>query len=106
MSEVAQRWPAEYTRWRAGDPSPGCRIEHHEELGKRAAAALRDIADRFPDGTVVVATHGGAAREGCAGFLGWPAEVTRTLGGLSNCRWTELRFDTVRGWQLRAHNLG
>ena len=106
LTEIAERWPVEFARWRAGDPSPGCGIEHMEELSKRVAAALRDVADRFAGGTAVVVTHGGAAREGCAALLGWPAEVIRTLGGLGNCRWSELRFDAVRGWQLRGHNLG
>ncbi|HET8657626.1 MAG TPA: histidine phosphatase family protein [Micromonosporaceae bacterium] len=105
LAEVGRRWPAELGRWRAGDPSPGCAIEHLDELAKRAAAALREAAERSPGGTVVVATHGGAARQGCAGLLGWPAGVTRTLGGLSNCHWTELRDDPVRGWQLWGHNL-
>jgi broad specificity phosphatase PhoE len=58
------------------------------------------------DGTTVVATHGGAARHGIAALLGWPDTVARTLAGLDNCHWTELRFDAVRGWQLRAHNVG
>ncbi|HET8661386.1 MAG TPA: histidine phosphatase family protein [Micromonosporaceae bacterium] len=105
LVEVRRRWPAELDRWRAGDPSPGCAIEHIEELAKRAAAALREAAGRSPGGTVVVATHGGAARQGCAGLLGWPEGVTRTLGGLANCHWTELRDDPVRGWQLWGHNL-
>lgn len=106
LPEVRSRWPDEYARWRSGDPAPGAGLEHHDELTKRVAEALRELADRYPGGTVVVATHGGAAREGAGALLGWPPQVRRTLGGLANCRWTELHFDPVRGWQLRAHNAG
>ncbi|HET6212727.1 MAG TPA: histidine phosphatase family protein [Micromonosporaceae bacterium] len=106
IPDIARRWPAEYARWRAGDAGPGCGIEHRDELAKRAGSALRDIADRFDGRTVVIATHGGSAREGIAALLGWPAEVSRTLGGLGNCHWTVLRLNAVRGWQLRAYNIG
>ncbi|MFD0823554.1 histidine phosphatase family protein, partial [Micromonospora zhanjiangensis] len=106
MTEVAERFPAEYGPWRAGLRDPGCGIETLDDLGKRTAEALRAAADVVPGGTVVVATHGGAARQGCGHLLGWPYEVLRTLGGLQNCHWTELRHDETRGWQLRAHNVG
>jgi len=105
IAEIRERWPVEHARWRAGHPSPGCGIEDIDELSKRAAEALREIADRHAGGTVVVATHGGSGRAGVAGLLGWPPEVAATLGGLDNCRWSELRLDTVRGWQLRTHNV-
>lgn len=105
LPEIAERWPAEYARWQAGDPSPGCGIEDAELLVKRAGEALREAADRFAGGTVVVATHGGAARAGIASLLGWPPEVQRTLAVLANCHWTELSLDETRGWQLRAHNV-
>ena len=106
VSKIAERWPEKYARWRAGDAVSGLGLENVEDLAKRVAAALRDAADEATDGTVVVVTHGGAARHGCAMLLGWPEAAARTLGGLNNCHWSELRFDAVRGWQLRAHNVG
>ena len=54
----------------------------------------------------VAATHGGAAVRGTGHLLGWPMDVLRTLRGLENCHWTELRHDRRRGWQLWAHNVG
>ncbi|KKM45352.1 histidine phosphatase family protein [Rathayibacter toxicus] len=36
---------------------PGC--ETRSQVTARASAALRDIAERFPDGMVIVVTHGG-----------------------------------------------
>ncbi|MFI7607996.1 histidine phosphatase family protein [Micromonospora sp. NPDC049366] len=106
LTEVAERFPAEHVRWRAGDPDPGTGIETLDDLGKRVGAALAEAADAAPGGTVVVATHGGAARQGVGHLLGWDAVVLRTLGSLQNCHWTELRRDDVRGWHLRAHNVG
>ncbi|MDG4764823.1 histidine phosphatase family protein [Solwaraspora sp. WMMD406] len=106
MPTIAERFPAEHARSRAGDQSPGCEVESLDDLGKRVGEALQEAADATPGGTVVVATHGGAARQGCGYLLGWGAEILRTVAPLQNCHWTELRHDSVRGWQLRAHNIG
>ncbi|SIR85375.1 histidine phosphatase family protein [Micromonospora avicenniae] len=106
LTEVAERFPDEYARWRAGDPDPGAEIETLHDLGKRVGAALTAAAAAAPGGTVVVATHGGGARQGVGHLLGWDASVLRTVGSLQNCHWTELRHDDVRGWHLRAHNAG
>jgi glucosyl-3-phosphoglycerate phosphatase len=106
LTEIAATYPTEYAAWRAGDGSPGCEIESLDDMGKRVGMALLDIADAWPGATVVVATHGGAARQGAGQLLGWPAPVLRTVMGLFNCHWTELRHDARRGWQLRAHNVG
>ncbi|WP_229402428.1 histidine phosphatase family protein [Micromonospora okii] len=106
LTEVAERHPDEYARWRAGDPDPGSGIESLDDLGKRIGTALQDAADEAPGGTVVVATHGAGARQGCGHLLGWGHEVLRSFGSLSNCHWTELRHNDLRGWHLRAHNVG
>jgi probable phosphoglycerate mutase len=105
FAEIATRWPAGFTRWRAGGSVGEADVEDVEALAKRVATALEEIvAAAPPGGTVVVATHGGAARHGAAALLGWPEGITRTLGVLHNCHWMELVFDAVRGWQLVAHN--
>lgn len=106
MTEVAERFPAEHARWRAGGQPQGCDVETLDDLGKRVGQALQEAADQVPGGTVVVATHGGAARQGCGFLLGWPQEVLRRVGPLQNCHWTDLGYDAVRGWWLRAHNAG
>ncbi|GAA4713821.1 histidine phosphatase family protein [Phytohabitans rumicis] len=106
ITEVAAHFPEQYTRWRAGEQPLGCDVETLDDLGKRVGQALGEAADSVPGGTVVVATHGGAARQGCGFLLGWPASVMRTLGPLQNCHWTDLGHDQVRGWWLRAHNSG
>ncbi|GAB3159462.1 histidine phosphatase family protein [Micromonospora sonneratiae] len=106
MTEVAERHPAEHARWKAGEQDPGCEVESLDDMGKRVGGALQDAADAVPGGTIVVATHGGGARQGCGYLLGWEPAVLRTVGALQNCHWTELAHDNVRGWQLRAHNVG
>lgn len=105
IAEIERRWPQERARWRAGDPSPGCGIEHVGDLAERVAQALRDVAERHAGGIIVVSTHGGAARAGCGALLGWPLDMLRTVGVLSNCHWIDLRFDTALGWHLRGYNL-
>ena len=106
LAEIADRFPSEYAAWRAGSTAPGCAVESLDDMGKRVGEAFQEAADAVPGGTVVVATHGGAARQGCGHLLGWPSEVLVRIGGLGNCHWSELRHDGVRGWQLRSYNVG
>jgi probable phosphoglycerate mutase len=104
--EIIARWPDAHARWRAGEPVGEAGIEELDALAKRMAAALQELVTQAaPNTTIVVATHGGVARHGAAALLGWPEAVTKTLGPLDNCHCTELRFDAVRGWTLRAHNV-
>jgi probable phosphoglycerate mutase len=105
LADIQERSPAAFDRWRAGLPVGEAGVEDLDDLAKRVAAALQELVARAPGGTVVVATHGGAARHGTATLLGWPEPVANTLAGLANCHWTELRFDPVRGWRLTAHNV-
>ena len=105
-SEIEAGWPEAYVRWRRGEPADVPGVESNEDLAKRVCAALRDAADRTPGGTLVVVTHGAAARYGIGALLGWPDAAARTLAVLGNCHWAELGFDGVRGWRLRAYNAG
>jgi broad specificity phosphatase PhoE len=106
MTEVAERMPDQYARWKAGQEVGG-EVETLEALGIRVADALRDAEAATPaDGTVVVATHGAAARQGVARVLGWSMDQVRTLRALQNCHWVELSRDDDRGWQLATYNVG
>ena len=106
MAEVALAYPAEHARWTAGQEVGGD-VESLDDLGKRVSEALLDAAALSPPGgTVVVATHGAAARQGVGHLLGWPVEQLRTLRALQNCHWVELTHDAKRGWQVAAYNVG
>jgi probable phosphoglycerate mutase len=107
MSDVARTRPEEYARWTAGADVIGGDVETLDELGKRASDALEEAAGLAPPGgTVVVATHGAAARQGTGHLLGWPQEQLRTLRAMQNCHWIELTHDDKRGWQVAAYNVG
>ena len=104
--EVATKYQAENARWRRGEPINAFDIEDLDDLAKRVTAAALDAVERVDGGTAVVATHGGAAKHILSGLLGWPSEVVARLVGLANCHWSDLRHDPIRGWVLRAHNVG
>jgi broad specificity phosphatase PhoE len=107
MPEVAASRPEEYARWTAGADDIGGGVETLDDLGKRVADALQAAGELAPPGgTVVVATHGAAARQGIGHLLGWPREQLRTLRALQNCHWVELTHDAARGWQVAAYNVG
>jgi broad specificity phosphatase PhoE len=106
MTEVADQHPEQYARWTGGQEVGGD-VESLDDLGKRVAEALLDAAAPAPSGgTVVVTTHGAAARQGIGHLLGWPIEQLRTLRALQNCHWVELTLDRKRGWQVAAYNVG
>ncbi len=105
--QISARWPQEFQRWKAGEPVPECGLEDVADVGKRVGAALLDAADRAGQpGTVVVVTHGGAARQGMGAVLKWPGPVVRDIGPLGNCHWAELRGGASGTWRLHAHNVG
>jgi probable phosphoglycerate mutase len=106
LLEIEDQFPTAYAQWRRTGIVTDLPIETPEELGKRATAGMRDAAERVGEGTVVVVTHGAAARQGCGGLLGWTHEVIRGVGALDNCHYTELRHTARRGWVMRAHNVG
>ena len=108
IADVARERPDEYGRWTSGADVIGGGVETLDDLGKRVADALTDAASLASGsgGTVVVATHGAAARQGIGHLLGWPVGQVRTLRALQNCHWVDLTHDAVRGWQMAAYNVG
>jgi probable phosphoglycerate mutase len=104
--EVRERFPESHARWRAADPDPGDGIESLPDLGKRISEAIRQAAERLPGGTIVLATHGGAAKYGVAALLGWPEEMLPTVVPMHNCHWADVMHQPSRGWRLSAYNAG
>jgi probable phosphoglycerate mutase len=103
MADVAVQRPEEYARWKAGRPV-GADVETLDDLGSRVASALQAAAGLGD--TVVVATHGAAARQGVGHLLGWPPATLRTLLPMQNCHWIDLTHREPRGWAMAAFNVG
>jgi broad specificity phosphatase PhoE len=105
--EIRDRWPEEMAAWERGDPEarPGGG-ETRAEVADRQVAAVRRALQGVSDGeTLVVVTHGGAARVAICRLLGFPEATWTAVGVLSNCSWSvvsEGRF----GWRLVEHNAG
>lgn len=106
MSQVAVQRPEEYARWVAGADTIADGIEPLHDMGVRMAAAFTDAVALQPSGTVVVATHGAAARQGVLHLLGWSTGQIRSFRALQNCHWIELTHEADRGWQIAAYNVG
>ncbi|ALE07802.1 hypothetical protein AL755_12835 [Arthrobacter sp. ERGS1:01] len=115
FEEIEQRYPAEVKLWQLDEPHVRAGGgETRVEVAERMVAAILAAVATVPDGgTLVVATHGGAARVGLAKLLGLPEHLWRTLSGLSNCHWSvvEQAQPSVAGagewhWRLTEHNVG
>ena len=107
MSELAALNPEAAARIRAGEPQRrGEAGETVEEVAARFAAALERIADQGdPEDTIVIATHGLAARVGICLFLGIPQANWPAFGGLANCNWVSL-LPGRSGWRIEEWNAG
>jgi glucosyl-3-phosphoglycerate phosphatase len=114
FADITDRFPNEVQQWNAGSvevrPGGG---ETRAEMALRMGESLREAAESLdPDGTVVVVTHGGAARVGIAHMLGLPPEHWGVLSGLGNCNWSmleEVEGSALAGkirWRLTEHNAG
>ncbi|MEY9933357.1 broad specificity phosphatase PhoE [Catenulispora sp. GP43] len=104
--EIIARFPEEFASFRRGEPIRRGGGELEVEVADRVVPAiLRGLEKVPPGGTLVVATHGGAARVALGRMLGLSSEMWSALGGLSNCCWSILG-EARRGWRLLEHNAG
>ncbi|HEU4946388.1 MAG TPA: histidine phosphatase family protein [Kribbella sp.] len=108
MEELSAIHPEAASRIRAGElQRRGTNGETVEEVAERFAPALvRAIEQGEPSDTVVVATHGLAARVGICRFLGIPQEHWPAFGGLSNCNWVSLQPGRHGRWRVEEWNAG
>jgi broad specificity phosphatase PhoE len=96
---------AEFARWTAGEDVRAGGGESRTEVAARVSDAVRRHAAGLPaGGTLVIATHGGAARSGMGALLGLPLELWTVLGGLVNCAWSVLEEQAEGRWRLVEHN--
>jgi probable phosphoglycerate mutase len=104
-AEVRDAYPDVWARWRRGEPADAAGIEEVDSLRERALAAVTEAAQL--GGTVVVATHGGTAKQAMGSMLGWPPDVSSRVMGLMNCHWAEIQWHAHRGgWVLHSYNVG
>ncbi len=101
----------ELAAWSAySDVRPGTDGETRIEVADRMEAAVLDALTALEPGqTMVVATHGGAARTVIGRLMGLPHESWGALGVLTNCSWSVL-VENVSGqgspWRLQEYNAG
>jgi broad specificity phosphatase PhoE len=107
-TELAAINPEAAARIRSGEPQRrGSAGETVEEVAARFAAALERIAlEGSSEDTVVIATHGLAARVGICLFLGIPQAHWPAFGGLSNCNWVSLLPSRNNRWRIEEWNAG
>jgi glucosyl-3-phosphoglycerate phosphatase len=105
-AEIKATFPQEWAAWRSGHTSRRGGGETEPEVADRAVAAIhRALEGVAPRGTLVVVSHGGAARVAIGRMIGLPHGYWSGLGGLSNCCWSVLGAAS-RGWRLLEHNAG
>ncbi|MDA2987585.1 MAG: histidine phosphatase family protein [Actinomycetota bacterium] len=80
------------------------------EVAERMVEAINDyVGELPPQGTLVVATHGGSARAAIGALLELPPQNWACLGVLSNCAWSILTENTTGhgpAWRLQEYNAG
>ncbi|WP_020388408.1 histidine phosphatase family protein [Kribbella catacumbae] len=107
MEELAAMHPEAAARIRAGEPQQrGTAGETVEQVAERFAPALaRAVELGEPSDTIVVATHGLAARVGICLFLGIPQANWPAFGAIANCNWISLLPGRL-GWRIEEWNAG
>jgi len=100
--------PVAYRSWLAGEPiRPGGDGEARSDVGARVMAAVTEaVAGTDPGRTVVVVTHGGAARAVLAPLLNRPFEQLRFFGVMRNAAWSVFleSFDPHTPWSVLEFN--
>jgi len=108
---LESQYGTELAAWSAySDVRPGTEGETRIEVADRMEAAVIDALHALQSGqTMVVATHGGAARTAIGRLLGLPHESWGALGVLTNCSWSVL-VENLSGqgspWRLQEYNAG
>ncbi|HIT74238.1 MAG TPA: histidine phosphatase family protein [Candidatus Avipropionibacterium avicola] len=105
LREVDPEAAARYAR--GEDVRRSATGEDTAEVGERVARRLTEVIAEAPDdSTVLVGTHGLAAKAGALTFLEVPFELWSRFDTLTNCHWIDLRR-TRRGlWRVQAWNRG
>ena len=106
-SEVAARYPEEWSAWGAGRDIRRGGGETYAELALRIAGALDRIAAAGASETILVVSHGAALRSFVCRLLGLPPQGTRVLAGMVNTAITTITSDEhgmrLMSWNDSAH---
>lgn len=106
--DVAERFPEEQAALASGEDLPrGVDGERVSQVAERVRAAVDDLLTGLGAGEcAVVATHGVSGRAITASLAGLSQfDAWRSLAGLHNCCWADLR-EYPRGWRISAWNVG
>lgn len=98
FTEVAERYPEELDAFRHHpDKYDGRKIggEDYQDVIDRMTPKIRAICERYPDGNVLIVSHGAALCAEIRHLMGVPLAETRDKGGLANTSTTVL--ETVDG---------
>lgn len=109
-TELEEQFGADLQQWAAGSEIRPGGGETRSEVAHRMVTAIdRALEGTAPGETLVVATHGGAARAAIGAMLGLPIEHWAALGVLANCAWSVLEENTSShgpAWRLQEYNAG
>ena len=102
---------ADLLAWSKGDEiRPGGGETRTEVAARMVAAIERALISVSTGGTLVVVTHGGAARTAACAMLGLPRSTWSSFGVLANCSWTVLAETgwaaPYPAWRLTEYNAG
>jgi broad specificity phosphatase PhoE len=108
--ELLDRFGDELAAWSAGsDIRPGGGETRREVAARMLKSVERGLAVTPAEGTLVIVTHGGAARAAIGALLALPPEHWAALGVLTNCAWSVLTENTTAfgpPWRLQEYNAG
>ena len=93
--EIGRRWPGLWGAHRHYTARPGG--EAPQDVRRRALAGLRRVVEVHPDGTVVVASHGGTIRWLSAEALGYDDRASATIRGVGNGEAVSITAEMVNG---------
>lgn len=104
VSEIAERYPELYQNYQRDSVTHRApNGERLEELQERVVQAVEQIAERHPDGTVVIVSHSGPIRVFFCHALGAGLETFRRIH-LDNCGITTLSLNSDGRWFLEVLN--
>ncbi|CAB4871848.1 unannotated protein [freshwater metagenome] len=108
--EIRKNSDAEFTAWLSGEDIPaGGSGERRSEVAARAISAIyRGLSEIESGQSLVIVTHGGAARSVIGTLMGLPVSEWASLGGLANASWSILDESgkSNGSWRLIEHNSG